>query len=242
MDKTVPAGAVLLLDFIGSIEAPGGYGVIYANKQGKLAKPLTQMTLDEVIAAQAGWSKNHGSSAAGRYQFMRATLRELKAELGLRGEQLFNADLQDRLGYHLLKRRGYEKYVNHQLGPVGFAKQLAQEWASLPVLSATQGAHRQVARGETYYAGDKLNKVLTTPAMVEGVLSQVLATHSAAKTEPTPKPSDHVADAGKMVPEGSARSVGAIVLSIVVIAFGALVEITSGALSAAWNFVTGLFG
>lgn len=230
MNPNVPAGAALLLDFIGGIEAPGGYGVIYANKQGKLKKPLTQMTLDEVIAAQAGWSKNHGSSAAGRYQFMRATLRELKAELGLRGEQLFSADLQDRLGFHLLKRRGYEKYVNHQLGPVGFGKALAQEWASLPVLAATQGAHRQVARGETYYAGDKLNKVLTTPAMVEGVLSQVLATHRAA---PAPKPVAPTPASTDTTPADKPNSAGWIVLAATVV---------SGIVIAAWDWIVAVTG
>lgn len=64
MDRTVPTGAAMLLDFIGGIEAPKGYGTIFANKQSKLAKPLTEMTLDEVLVAQKAWSKNHGSSAA----------------------------------------------------------------------------------------------------------------------------------------------------------------------------------
>ncbi|MDH6229597.1 hypothetical protein M2281_000169 [Mesorhizobium soli] len=43
MDKTVPAGAAMLLGFIGDIEAPKGYGTIYGNNQGKLPKPLTSM-------------------------------------------------------------------------------------------------------------------------------------------------------------------------------------------------------
>ncbi len=64
MDRTMPAGAAMLLDFIGDIEAPKGYGTIYANKQHKLAKPLTSMTLGDVVDAQKAWSKNHGSSAA----------------------------------------------------------------------------------------------------------------------------------------------------------------------------------
>lgn len=231
MDPNVPAGAALLLDFIGRIEAPGGYGVIYANKQAKLKKPLTSMTVDEVIAAQVGWSKHHGSSAAGRYQFMRATLRELKAELGLRGEQHFDADLQDRLGYHLLKRRGYEKFVNHQLGPIGFGKALAQEWASLPVLSATKGAHRDIARGETYYAGDKLNKVLTTPAMVEGVLSQVLALRN-AKPAPQPIPAEPVRNPAP-APVDRSGAAGWFVLIAAAIA---------GALAASWGWIVAVTG
>src|SRR5690606_22262858 len=101
MDRTVPAGAAILLDFIRQTEVGrqdrASYDVIYANKQNRLPKPVTSMTIDEVIKAQPGWSKNHGSSAAGGYQFMRATLVGLKEELGLRGSQVLDADLQDRL-------------------------------------------------------------------------------------------------------------------------------------------------
>lgn len=60
------------------------------------------MTLDQVIAAGPGWTKAYKSSAAGRYQFMRATLKNLKKSLGLTGKELFSADVQDRLGFELL--------------------------------------------------------------------------------------------------------------------------------------------
>lgn len=178
MDKTVPASAAILLDLIGNTEVgrkpPEAYDVIYGHKQGKLPKPLTSMTLDEVVAAQALWSKHHGSSAAGRYQFMRATLRELMKELGLKGSQKLDGDLQDRLAYHLLKRRGYEQFVTGKLSLDAFANNLAKEWASFPVLTAIKGAHRQLAVGQSYYAGDGLNKALISPAAVRATLSEVL--------------------------------------------------------------------
>jgi len=196
MDKTVPAGAALLLDFIGDIEAPQGYGTIYANKQNKLAKPLTSMTLGDVVDAQKAWSKNHGSSAAGRYQFMRATLQDLSKELGLRGNQLFDADLQDRLGYHLLKRRGYDTFMAGQIGAVEFGRRLAQEWASLPVLAATKGAHRQVPRGSSFYMGDKLNKSLVTPERVEAMLAKVKAAKPEIK--PATKPVEPLAKSKRL--------------------------------------------
>lgn len=192
MDRTVPTGAAMLLDFIGGIEAPKGYGTIFGNKQSKLAKPLTEMTLDEVTAAQRAWSKNHGSSAAGRYQFMRATLLGLISELGLRGSQKLDADLQDRLGYHLLKRRGYEDYIAGKIDRIEFGKRLAQEWASLPVLAAMQGAHRKLTRGQSYYAGDALNKSLTSPEKLETVLVLVRKAPDAppqpAQEAPKPAP------------------------------------------------------
>lgn len=42
-----------------------GDGVIYGNNQGKLAKPLTTLTVDEVIAADPRWTKNIGSLRLG---------------------------------------------------------------------------------------------------------------------------------------------------------------------------------
>lgn len=175
MDKNVPAGAALLLAFIGGIEAPKGYDVIYGNNQGKLPKPLTSMTVVEVIAAGPGWTKAFKSSAAGRYQFMNATLKGLKSELGLRGTQTFDANLQDRLGYHLLLRRGYAAFMAGQICATEFGKRLAQEWASLPVLAETKGGSRTVMRGQSYYAGDGLNKSLVRPEEVETLLAQVKA-------------------------------------------------------------------
>jgi len=190
MDRTVPAGAAILLDFIRKTEVGrkdrASYDVIYANKQHKLAKPLTSMTIGEVVDAQRTWSKNHGSSAAGGYQFMRATLIDLSKELHLRGDQVFNPDLQDRLGYHLLKRRGYEDFMAGRINRTEFGKRLAMEWASFPVLAATQGQKRKVQRGQSYYAGDGVNKALVDPAEVEMVLQVV---KSAGKGHAAPSPS-----------------------------------------------------
>lgn len=186
MDKNVPAGAAILLDFIGDIEAPKGYGTIYGNNQGRLPKPLTSMTVDEVIEAGPGWTRAYKSSAAGRYQFMNRTLKDLKKELGLRGTQIFDANLQDRLAYHLLKRRGYESFMAGKLSVPAFGKLLAQEWASLPVLLDTQGSNRQVKRGQSYYAGDGLNKSLVKPEAVEAVIAQAVK----ANGIPVPPPPD----------------------------------------------------
>ncbi|ETR75074.1 membrane protein [Afipia sp. P52-10] len=170
MDKSIPPFAAHLLDFIGGIEAPKGYETVYGNNQAKLAKPLTQMTIAEVMKAQPTWTKRFGSSAAGRYQFMLATLRGLVKELGLDTGAKFDAAMQDRLGYHLLKRRGYDRFVAGEIGVTTFAKLLAQEWASLPVLQDTKGAHRDIKRGQSYYAGDGLNKSLVPPQRVEALL------------------------------------------------------------------------
>lgn len=189
---TVPAPARRLLDFIGSKEAPRGYDTVFGNRMDRMPKPLTTMTIDEVIAQGQWRTKNFGSSAAGRYQFMRATLASLKQTERLTGREVMTPELQDRLGYALLMRRGYAKFMAGQLSVAGFGLGLAREWASFPVLAPTKGAHRQVQRGQTYYLGDGLNKVLATAGEVEAVLNQIRAMPAVAVADApvvTPAPS-----------------------------------------------------
>jgi muramidase (phage lysozyme) len=199
MDKTVPPGAAILLDFIRETEVGrsdrASYDVIYANKQGKLKQPLTTMNYGDIVDAQKGWSKNHGSSAAGAYQFMRATLIGLAKEIhSLKGTEVFTPDLQDRLAYHLLKRRGYQEFVTGNITLVDFARRLAMEWASFPVLAECKGSHRFIKRGQSFYAGDGVNKALVSSEKVEAVLAQVLSIArqpvdvEKPATTPVPKP------------------------------------------------------
>ena len=179
MDKTVPAGAAILLDFIRKTEVGrtdrASYDVIYGHNQNKLPKPITSMTIGELVDTQATFTKRFKSSASGGYQFMRKTLQDLSRELRLNGRQVFDPDLQDRLGYHLLKRRGYEEFMAGTISMTEFAKHLAMEWASFPVLAATKGAHGQLKRGQSYYDGDALNKALVTPEAIEAVLRKAKA-------------------------------------------------------------------
>lgn len=175
MDATVPRGAAILLDFLSQRESGGSYTVIYGNHQGELPHPVTTMTIDALLAAQKVWGARWGSSAAGRYQMMPTTLAGLKKTLGLGGTAIFAPDLQDRLGYQLLKQRGFAAFKLRGMSVNAFAKALAQEWASLPVLAPAQGAHGPVARGESYYANDGLNKALVLPGAFEAALAKSLA-------------------------------------------------------------------
>src|SRR5690606_10538618 len=164
MHPDVPRGAAILLGFISKTETAregiAAYNTIYAHKEGKLKKPITQWTLDEVEADGPRRTREYGSSAAGAYQFMRdtldapKTLRDIEGEMGLSGKELFSPDLQDLMGYHLLKRRGYLDFVAGKLSVGAFGKNLAKEWASFPVLADTKGASRLIKRGQSYYAGD----------------------------------------------------------------------------------------
>lgn len=186
MDKNVPAGAAMLLDFIGGIEAPHGFDTVYGNNQAKLPKPLTRMTIDEVIAAGSSWTRRFGSSACGKLQFMKATLQRLKVKLGLSGKELLDGPMQMALGYELLKERGFAEFIAGSKSRTAFGLDLAQEWASFPVLAATKRNKRVLSRGQSYYAGDGVNHALVAPAQVEAMLDRVKA--AAGQVAPVPAP------------------------------------------------------
>ena len=59
---------------------------------------------------------------------------------------------------------------------------LAKEWASFPVPSRMRGAHRTVERGQSYYAGDGVNKALISPDKVW------LECEAARSAKPKPPP------------------------------------------------------
>jgi len=144
MNRTIPNGAAILLAFVRRMEVGrddrASYDFIYNNKQDKLPKPLTSMTYGDIIDAQPKWSKNFGSSAAGGYQCMRATLIDLaKSNPSISGSDVNTPKLQDQLGFALLLRCDYELFVAGKTTRIEFSKRLAQERASFPVPAPTQG-------------------------------------------------------------------------------------------------------
>lgn len=194
MDKTIPAPAAVILDFVRATEVGTkerrGYDILYGHN--KTNPPLTQWTIKTAMAAGPRWTRNHGSSAAGGYQFMNKTLIGLAQELKLRGTQGLDPDLQDRLAYHLLIRRGYLRWMNGTIGDIEFAKALAMEWASFPVLAGTQGAHRKLKAGQSYYAGDGVNKALVKPEAIRAMLTQARLATSRPAPSPGTKPPTRV--------------------------------------------------
>lgn len=124
-----------MLDFIATHEVgttePRGYNISLLNGRllpGGVEQDLVSKTLDEIDVLQTYMLNNpknrFNSSALGRYQIVRTTLRGLKSELGLSGSQLYSADLQDQLAVTLLRRRGRNAIA------------LGQEWASLKNISS----------------------------------------------------------------------------------------------------------
>lgn len=226
MNPNALRAAETLLDFIGKTESGrtgiDAYNTVYGHKEGKIGKPLIEFTIDELLAAQRTWGKNWGSSAAGKFQIIRKTLAGLVAQLGLAGSTKFSVKTQDMLGYQLLKGRGFEDFASGRLPLKAFALNLSKEWASFPVLGPTQGASRALQRGQSFYAGDGLNKALVEPGELEALLSEVMneATRSAPAT-PTPQPAPKPAPAPTPQPAEPAPKrgiAGWLILAAVVIA------------------------
>ena len=98
-------------------------------------KPITEMTLDELDAFQTEMLKNPenklNSSAVGKYQIVRTTLRGLKEKLGLKGDEKFTPELQDKLASELLQQRGMGKFEKGEITQEQFQENLAKEWASI---------------------------------------------------------------------------------------------------------------
>lgn len=128
---------------------------------------LVEMTLREIDDLQTKMLKHpknkFRSSALGRYQIVRTTLREIKQALNLSDDMLFDADMQDRMACYLLGKRGIDKYLAGRLKEDTLINNLAQEWASLPT-----------TENKGYYDGQRAH---TSVDMVRSTLALVKRRH-----------------------------------------------------------------
>lgn len=94
---------------------------------------MTLGDLDKLQTAMLRHPKNGwNSSAVGRYQIVRKTLRVIKKQMGLTDDMKFTPELQDRMALHLLKGRGLDQWLAGKKSDAAFMNQLSKEWASLP--------------------------------------------------------------------------------------------------------------
>lgn len=151
-------GVTGLLDLIGSVEAPKGYDQVYGGirRGDQPPRPITSMTVGEVLDWQDSIDSKYMSEAAGRYQIMEDTLRDQVSSGAVSVNQRFDAATQDKIAVSLMNRRGLASYQAGIIGADEFAQNLSKEWASLPAIT-TDGRGR-TAKGQSYYAGDGLNK------------------------------------------------------------------------------------
>jgi muramidase (phage lysozyme) len=137
-----------LLDLIGRAEGAGYDTIVgFVRKADYPAKPITQLTIGELLAWQESIDGKYNSEAVGRYQIMEDTLRgfdnnrssstggiSLYERAGLTVNSLFSAANQDLMAIELLKYRGLNRFLSGSLTDIQFGDKLADEWASLPVM------------------------------------------------------------------------------------------------------------
>ncbi len=155
-------------------ESGGNYNVY--NKPGTYKKAQTDAsntTLNQVIKAQ----DNKQVHAFGAYQIIGTTMKGAKTKLGLTGNEKMTPELQDKIFKEYLikdKRPAIYRYITGSgktnLNTAILA--MAQEWASVGVPHDMKGHNRQVKKGESYYAGDGVNKASISPEEAGAGLTQ----------------------------------------------------------------------
>jgi muramidase (phage lysozyme) len=112
-------------------ESDGNYNAYFGNAHSKL--DLSAKSLGEIYTFQnVMLSRDARSTAIGRYQFLRGTLKGLQSKHKMDNSVLFTPAVQDEFAVDLLVGRGYKLWWRGQLGHAGFAHLLSCEWASLP--------------------------------------------------------------------------------------------------------------
>lgn len=150
------------LELVGAIEAPHGYDAVTGFAPFRPERPVTEMTIAEVMRWQERVkAAGSESTAVGRFQFVLDTLEFLTRAYEVPHDTVLDRRTQDYLARVLLHRCGFydPEAPVPELGDC-----LAGTWAALPMLSDPK-------RGHSRYKGKANNHARTTPEVVEAVLA-----------------------------------------------------------------------
>lgn len=144
-----------LIGLIFQREANGNLNAVHNNIPRHLRprKPVTQMTVGEVLDWQASIRGQVESTAAGALQIIHGTLAEEVNKGTVSREDMFDEATQRRLTIGRLQFRGLDRWKAGALSTEDFGTNVAMEWASLPVLKDTYRGQRFVPRGNGFYGG-----------------------------------------------------------------------------------------
>jgi len=148
-----------LLDLIGRAEGAGYDTIVgYVRREDYPSRPITALTVDELLAWQDSIDPKYDSEASGRYQVMEDTLRGLKASGVVSGSELFNPSTQDKIALGLLKIRGLNRFLDGSISAEQFGDNLSYEWASLPIMTGPRaGQGRYSGQGGKIATSEVLN-------------------------------------------------------------------------------------
>lgn len=149
------------LELLGYLEGPKGYNDITGFTDLRPVRPVSQMTIREVLDFQMLLrQKGAKSSAMGRYQFIYKTLDYLVKLHDMDTNQLFDKRMQDHLARLEMARCGfYDRTLD--VREVGDC--LAHTWAALPLLTGKN-------RGKSRYVETGINSARTSPEVMEAIL------------------------------------------------------------------------
>jgi len=175
----------IILDFIAggvpgnpSGESDGNYNAVIGDAGA--SDDLGAKTITDIYALMdARLAAGMPSTAIGRYQIIRATLKASLAALSLGGDVRFTPELQDHLGLKLMVGRGYSSWFKGTMTDEDFAHGLSLEWASLP--DPGNG-------GKSHYDGVGPNHASTTLAVVYAMLAKARAARAAPAAPVVPPP------------------------------------------------------
>jgi hypothetical protein len=102
---------------------------------------------------------NRGTSAVGRYQFIRGTLQGLKDRLGYKDTDIFSQEVQDRLFDALMEEQGLQDLSSGLITPEEFQTKLSSQFASIPKPGTETGTYKGQNTGVT---SDRVSAVLSS--------------------------------------------------------------------------------
>lgn len=145
-----------ILDFIAKLESSDNYNIIVGGEE----KSLTKMTIKEIRKLQKSRNDQNLGTAMGRYQIIDDKMVDLIRWMGLDENELFDEYMQDKMGRKLLRHRGLERYRVGQLSQKDFIKNLADEWAAIPVDLSNKSSHAGIGNNRALTDYETIKKLL----------------------------------------------------------------------------------
>lgn len=125
--------ANILKDTFSNSESGNNYNRLVNDGAGRYSTaPLTSMTIGQVLDFQAGMkAAGYPSSAAGKFQIIRGTLKSLVDEGVVSLQDKYSPENQEKLAEALLERRGLSKFQAGKMSHGDFMKNLGNEWEAI---------------------------------------------------------------------------------------------------------------
>ena len=164
-----------LLDLIYSAESGRNYDAWNTQTKIRSERPLTELTVAEIMAIQDK-NKDNDGGAAGAGQIKKSTMQLLLNNKILSRDDKFTPEVQDRAHLFLLQNRGLNDFLSGQIDLNEYGHRLSKEYASLPSM-----------KGKTpdmsYYEGEAKNSARVRPAEINAQLSALLDIDSEANLD-----------------------------------------------------------